>query len=198
MSQSELGCSGDLSTLGTTPPAWGIAMKDDRLLEMRIFKTVVEAGGFTAAAHVLNVSQPFVSQTINSLERRLGVQLLARSTRTQRLTSEGERYLASCNDLLDAVDQAEARIRSSEPTGDLRVSVPQAFGIDQIVPALPGFLVAYPKLTVRFSLSDSQVNLIEDNFDVAVRMGHRYRIDKLGGQPGGLRQSTTWWAGSRT
>ncbi|MBV8272356.1 MAG: LysR family transcriptional regulator [Cupriavidus sp.] len=146
-------------------------MKDDRLLEMRILKAVVEAGGFTAAAHALNVSQPFVSQTINGLERRLGVQLLHRSTRTQRLTAEGERYLASCNELLDAVEQAEARIRSSEPTGDLRVSVPQAFGIDQIVPALPGFLAAYPKLTVRFSLSDSQVNLIEDNFDVAVRMG---------------------------
>ncbi len=148
-----------------------LAMKDDRLLEMRIFKAVVEAGGFTAAAHALNASQPFVSQTINHLERRLGVQLLHRSTRTQRLTSEGERFLASCNELLEAVEQAEAQIRSSEPTGDLRISVPQAFGIDQMVPALPGFLSAYPKLTVRFSLSDSLVNLIEDNFDVAVRMG---------------------------
>ena len=73
-------------------------MKDDRLLEMRIFKAVVEAGGFTAAAHALNASQPFVSQTITHLERRLGVQLLHRSTRKQRLTSEGEWFLASCHD----------------------------------------------------------------------------------------------------
>ncbi|MFL9902480.1 LysR family transcriptional regulator [Paraburkholderia fungorum] len=146
-------------------------MKDERLLEMRVFKAVVEAGGFTAAANLLGVSQPFVSQSVNSLERRLGVQLLHRSTRTQRLTNEGERFLSSCNDILDSVEEAEAQVRSSEPSGNLRISVPQAFGMDQLVPALPGFLSSYPKLCVHFSLSDSNVNLIEDNFDVAVRMG---------------------------
>jgi DNA-binding transcriptional LysR family regulator len=132
---------------------------------------VVEAGGFTAAANLLGVSQPFVSQSINSLERRLGVQLLHRSTRTHRLTSEGQRFLQSCNDILDSVEEAEAQVRSSEPTGNLRISAPHAFGMDQLVPALPGFLSAYPKLCVHFSLSDSNVNLIEDNFDIAVRMG---------------------------
>ena len=146
-------------------------MKDDRLLEMRVFKAVVEAGGFTAAANFLNVSQPFVSQSINSLERRLGVQLLHRSTRTQRLTSEGERFLMSCGQVLDSVEEAEAQVRSGEPTGNLRISASHAFGMDQLVPALPRFLTAYPKLCVHFSLSDSNVNLIEDNFDVAVRMG---------------------------
>lgn len=146
-------------------------MKDDRLLEMRVFKAVVEAGGFTAAANFLNVSQPFVSQSINSLERRLGVQLLHRSTRTQRLTREGERFLMSCGQVLDSVEEAEAQVRSGEPTGNLRISASHAFGMDQLVPALPRFLAAYPKLCVHFSLSDSNVNLIEDNFDVAVRMG---------------------------
>ena len=146
-------------------------MKDDRLLEMRVFKSVVEAGGFTAASHVLGVSQPFVSQSIHALERRLGVQLLHRSTRTQRVTPEGERFLASCITLLEGIDQAEAQIRSREPTGDLRVSVPQAFGTDQIVPVLPGFMTLHPKLTVHISLSDTTVNLIADNVDVAVRMG---------------------------
>ena len=146
-------------------------MKDDRLLEMRVFKAVVEAGGFTAAANFLNVSQPFVSQSINSLERRLGVQLLHRSTRTQRLTSEGERFLMSCGQVLDSVEEAEAQVRSGEPTGNLRISASHAFGMDQLVPTLPRFLAAYPKLCVHFSLSDSNVNLIEDNFDVAVRMG---------------------------
>lgn len=138
---------------------------------MRVFKAVVEAGGFTAAANFLNVSQPFVSQSINSLERRLGVQLLHRSTRTQRLTSEGERFLMSCGQVLDSVEEAEAQVRSGEPTGNLRISASHAFGMDQLVPALPRFLAAYPKLCVHFSLSDSNVNLIEDNFDVAVRMG---------------------------
>lgn len=155
---------------GKTLP-WVTAMKDDRLIEMRVFKAVVEAGSFTGAAHLLEVSQPFVSQTMSNLERRLGVQLLHRSTRTQRLTSEGERFLASCGALLSSIEEAEAQIRSGEPTGDLRISAPQAFGMDQVVPALPGFLLRYPALTVHFSLSDALVNLIEDNFDVAVRMG---------------------------
>lgn len=146
-------------------------MKDDRLLEMRVFKAVVESGGFTAAANLLNVSQPFVSQTLTSLERRLGVQLLHRSTRMHRLTTEGERFLASCNTILANVDEAEAQIRSSDPTGDLRISAPHAFGMDQLVPAIPGFIKKYPNLRVHFSLSDSNVNLIEDNFDVAIRMG---------------------------
>jgi DNA-binding transcriptional LysR family regulator len=146
-------------------------MKDDRLLEMRVFKAVVESGGFTAAANLLNVSQPFVSQTLTSLERRLGVQLLHRSTRMHRLTAEGERFLASCNAILANVEEAEAQIRSSDPTGELRISAPHAFGMDQLVPAMPGFIKKYPNLRVHFSLSDSNVNLIEDNFDVAIRMG---------------------------
>ncbi|RYE80722.1 MAG: LysR family transcriptional regulator [Oxalobacteraceae bacterium] len=146
-------------------------MKDDRLLEMRIFKAVVESGGFTAAANFFGVSQSFISQSVTNLERRLGVQLLLRSTRTQRLTNEGERFLAACNVLLNSLEETEAQIRSNEPTGDLRISAPHAFGMDQLVPALPGFLSKYPKLVVHFSLSDSIVNLIEDNFDVAVRMG---------------------------
>lgn len=146
-------------------------MKDDRLIEMRVFRAVVEAGSFTGAAHSLCTSQPFVSKSMHSLESRLGVRLLHRTTRTQRLTSEGERFLASCKEILDVLDDAEAQMRSGEPAGDLRVSAPQAFGMDQIVPALPAFVHRYPALTLHFSLSDSLVNLIEANIDVAVRMG---------------------------
>ena len=146
-------------------------MKDERLLEMRVFKSVVEAGGFTAAAHALGVSQPFVSQTVSALEHRLGVKLMHRSTRIQRLTVEGEQYLQSCHALIEAINDAEAQIRSSEPIGDLRISVPQAFGIDQIVPTLPGFMRRYPKLSVHFSMSDTPVSLIADHVDVAIRMG---------------------------
>ncbi|TFW07018.1 LysR family transcriptional regulator [Oxalobacteraceae bacterium OM1] len=146
-------------------------MKDDRLVEMRVFRTVAEAGSFTGAAHALGASQPFISQTISNLERRLGVQLLHRSTRTQRLTLEGERFLASCREILASVEAAEAQLRSTDPSGDLRISAPQAFGLDQIVPVLPAFVTRYRALTVHFSLSDARVNLIEDNVDVAIRMG---------------------------
>ena len=148
-------------------------MKDDRLLEMRVFKAVVEARGFSAAARVLGVSQSFVSQTVNALESRLGVQLLYRSTRESRLSAEGERFLALSRATLEQLDEAEAQIAAarSEPSGDLRVSAPLAFGMDQVVPLIPGFVHAYPKLKVHLSLSDSLVNLIEENIDVAIRMG---------------------------
>lgn len=146
-------------------------MKDERLLEMRVFKAVAETGGFTAAANLLGVSQPFVSQCVNSLERRLGVQLLHRTTRTQRLSVEGETFLASARRILDEVEQAEMQVRSSEPVGDLRVSAPLAFGMDQVVPQLPAFLEACPQVSLHLALSDTVVNLLEDNFDVAIRMG---------------------------
>ena len=146
-------------------------MKDDRLIEMRVFKAVVESGSFTGAAHALGVSQPFVSQSLITLERRLGVKVLHRSTRTQRLTDEGERFLASCREILSGIEEAEAGIRSADPVGELRLSAPRAFGLDQIAPALPAFVSRFPELTVHFSLSDTLVNLIEDNFDVAIRMG---------------------------
>ncbi|TFY98694.1 LysR family transcriptional regulator [Ramlibacter rhizophilus] len=146
-------------------------MRDDRLLEMRVFKAVCETGGFTSAASLLGVSQPFVSQSIHNLERRLGVQLLHRSTRKQRLTGEGTVYLASCRRLLEEVEQAEDQVRSDEPAGDLRVSAPLAFGMDQVVPQLPAFLEKYPRINLHLSLSDALVNLLEENFDVAIRMG---------------------------
>jgi DNA-binding transcriptional LysR family regulator len=146
-------------------------MKDERLVEMRVFKAVADTGGFTTAAHLLGVSQPFVSQSVTHLERRLGVQLLHRSTRTQRLTSEGESFLASCKRIIDEIDQAEMQIKSPEPSGDLRVTAPLAFGMDQVVPKLPAFLEAYPKVRLHLSLSDALANLLEDNFDIAVRMG---------------------------
>jgi DNA-binding transcriptional LysR family regulator len=148
-------------------------LKDDRLLEMRVFKAVVDAGGFTVAAHTLGISQPFVSQNMTNLERRLGVQLLHRSTRTRRLTDEGRRFLVSCNKVIDALDEAEAEMSSVhvQPSGDLRVSAPIGFGMDQVVPRLPSFLQAHPQIQLHLSLSDAFANLIDDNVDVAIRMG---------------------------
>ena len=148
-------------------------MKDNRLLEMRVFKAVVDAGGFTAAAHVLGLSQPFVSQTITRLEDRLGVRLLHRSTRGRRLTGEGESFLASCRRILDDIEQAEAEISAarSQASGDLRISAPLAFGLDQVVPRLPDFLAQHPSVVIHLALSDSIANLIEENVDVAIRMG---------------------------
>jgi DNA-binding transcriptional LysR family regulator len=146
-------------------------MKDTRLVEMRVFRAVAEAGGFTAGARVLGVSQSFASQTVADLERRLGVPLLHRSTRARRLTPEGESYLAACRRLLEEIDVAEGELRPAEPAGALRVTAPRAFGADQIVPRLPDFLARHPRVSLHLSLSDQMANLLEDGFDVAIRMG---------------------------
>jgi len=146
-------------------------MRDDRLVEIRVFRAVVDHGGFTAAAQRLGVSQPFVSQTVSSLEQRLGVTLLHRSTRTHRLTPEGELFLAQSVRVLDELEQIELQVKSPAPAGELRVSAPMAFGMDQVVPAMPAFMSRYPEVSLYLSLSDGIVNLLRDDFDVAVRMG---------------------------
>jgi DNA-binding transcriptional LysR family regulator len=148
-------------------------LKDDRLLEMRVLRAIVEHGGFTAAAYALEVSQPFISQSMARLEQRLGAKILHRTTRRHRLTAEGERYLAASKDILAALDEAESALGSgqSEPAGDLRISAPLAFGTDQVLPLLPAFLAANPKVKAHLSLNDAMVSLIDDNVDVAIRMG---------------------------
>lgn len=148
-------------------------MKDDRLVEMRVFRAVVETGGFSSAARVLGASQPFVSQTIRRLEARLGAKLLHRTTRGQRLTPEGERFLGAARHVIGAMEEAEALWQREEAQidGHLRVSAPIAFGLDRITPLVPEFLVRHPGLSVDLRLTDDHENLIADGIDVAIRMG---------------------------
>lgn len=147
---------------------------------MRVLRTVVEAGGFTAAAHVMGTSQSFVSQTLSQLEKRLGVLLLQRSTRGHRLTAEGESFLEFSQKMLAELDAAEQRIGAPDraPAGVLRVTAPVAFGKDQLVPRLPAFFARYPQLELRLSLTDRLVQLIDEGVDLAVRMG-RLRDSRL-------------------
>ncbi|MBP0600811.1 LysR family transcriptional regulator [Herbaspirillum sp. LeCh32-8] len=149
-------------------------MKDERLLEMQVFKAVAEHGGFTAAAHALDASQPFVSRTMNSLEKRLGVALLRRSTRQVSLTEEGKIFLASCSKIIGDIEQAEGQVSSTgaSASGDLRITAATSFGMDQVVPLLPQFMEQYPNVRVRLALSDTLVDLIGSGVDVAIRMGH--------------------------
>jgi DNA-binding transcriptional LysR family regulator len=148
-------------------------MKDDRLIEMRVFRAVVETGGFTAAGQVLGASQPFVSQTVQRLEARLGVKLLHRTTRGHRVTPEGERFLDTTHRVLTAVDEAEADWQrdQAQTWGHLRVSAPIAFGLDRVTPLVPAFLRAHPHLSLNLRLTDDQEDLIGNGIDVAIRMG---------------------------
>lgn len=148
-------------------------MRDNRLVEMRVFRAIVENNGFTAAAHALNVSQPFVSRTIASLERRLGVKLLHRTTRGRRLTPAGEQYMRSAETIMVALHEAEGALcdTQAKAMGDVHVSAAVGFGIDRIVPLLPSFLEKHPDIKLHLSLTDTVVNLIEEDVDVAIRLG---------------------------
>jgi DNA-binding transcriptional LysR family regulator len=148
-------------------------MKDNRLTEMHVFRLLVETGGFTAASQAMGVSQSFVSQTMSGLERRLGVQLLYRSTRDRRLTEQGQLYFDYCVRIIDDINRHEGQMSSSmsQLSGELRVSAPLSFGSDQIAPRLAAFQALHPGLKMSLLLTDKVVNLIEENIDVAIRMG---------------------------
>jgi len=145
----------------------------DRFLEMQVFSAVVEAGSFTAAADVLDMSKAAVSRYVAELEERLGVRLLHRTTRKLSPTTEGGIFHARCRELLGNLDEAEAEItsRSGEASGLLKLNVPVSFGLMHLAPLWPAFLARHPKLLLDISLSDRVVDLVEEGFDAAVRIG---------------------------
>jgi DNA-binding transcriptional LysR family regulator len=145
----------------------------DKFLEMKVFSAVVDAGSFTGAAHALDMSKAAVSRYVGELEERLGLRLLHRTTRKLSPTSEGEIFHARCRELLDNLDEAEAEItsRSGEASGLLKVNVPVTFGVMHLAPLWPSLLERHPKLALDLTLSDRVVDLVEDGFDLAVRIG---------------------------
>jgi len=144
----------------------------DKFLEMRTFKAVVDAGSFVGATDGLNMSKAAVSRYVADLEARLGVRLLNRTTRRLSLTEEGEVFYARCTDLLSGIDEAESEVtsRSVEAVGTLRVSVPVSFGILHMTELWGRFKQLHPKVTIDVTLSDRIVDLVEEGFDLAIRI----------------------------
>lgn len=144
----------------------------DRFEEMRVYLAVADAGSFAAAADQLAMSRPAVSRHVAQLESRLGVRLIQRTTRRLSLTSEGESFLARARDLLAGVEaaEAEAGARSAEPTGRVRVNVPVTFGVLHLAPLWPRFRARHPGVRFDITLSDRQVDLVDEGFDLAVRI----------------------------
>lgn len=146
----------------------------DRIEAMVGFVTVVDAGGFSAAARKLRRSPASITRAIASLEQRLGVSLLARTTRTVRLTEAGERYLAACRRVLAELAAAESldADERATPRGLLHITAPAAFGRLHVRPLVDVFLGRYPETQARLSLLDRMVGLVDEGFDVAVRIAH--------------------------
>lgn len=145
----------------------------DTLRCMQAFVAVAERGSFAGAAGQLQVSAVMVGKYIQQLETHLGTALLQRNTRRQRLTEAGSAYLAGCRQVLEQVQQAEADVAGLQiqPRGLLRVSAPTTWGSCVLAPQLAGLLRAQPQLNIELDLSNRRVDLIEDGFDVAIRVG---------------------------
>ncbi|NLR97430.1 LysR family transcriptional regulator [Rhizobium sp. P38BS-XIX] len=137
------------------------------------FVVTVELGSFTAAAGKMGLSKSAVAKNLSRLEERLGTRLLDRTTRRLGLTADGRAYHETCLRVLSELDSAEALLASRQrvASGTLRVSLPATFGPRWVVPMLAEALKRYPQLTLDASFSDRHVDLIDEGFDLAVRIG---------------------------
>ncbi|MCJ2189048.1 LysR substrate-binding domain-containing protein [Novosphingobium beihaiensis] len=149
-----------------------MAIGADRARSLEIFATVVDAGSFSAAGRLLDLTPSAVSRTIDRVETRLGVRLLLRSTRTLTLTAEGQAYLLAARRILSDLDDAEQEIADQgAPRGRLRVSAALSHGRLCIVPLLGAFARRYPHILVDIALTDALVDVAGGQADVAVRFG---------------------------
>lgn len=144
----------------------------NRAFEMLVFVTVVEAGGFTAAARKLELTPSAVSKLVNRLEARLGARLLQRSTRQLHATPEGDAFYVQSKHILDDIDGAEREAaQGAAPRGRLRINCFVPFGVRHLLPILPEFARRYPDIVLDVVVSDAVVDLLEDRTDIAIRTG---------------------------
>ncbi|WP_201772496.1 LysR family transcriptional regulator [Endozoicomonas elysicola] len=141
--------------------------------DMLAFLTVVEAGSFTLAADRIGIPKANISRKVSRLEERLGVRLLERTTRTQHLTEAGKRYLTHCKRIQEEVDLAEAAVSEvlNSHRGRLRIGTSVSIGQQILQPDLPRFLHQYPELEMQLNLVNRRVDLIEEGFDMLIRVG---------------------------
>jgi DNA-binding transcriptional LysR family regulator len=144
----------------------------DTLDAMRVFVAVVERNGFSAAAQALDMSTAGVTRQVAALEKRLSTRLLHRTTRRVSPTSAGAAYYAQCVRLLAEFDALEASIgaQALEPSGLLRINAPVSWGIARLGPLLAGFRERFPQVELDLALSDRLVDMVEEGYDVAIRI----------------------------
>ncbi|MFL9863551.1 LysR family transcriptional regulator [Paraburkholderia fungorum] len=153
----------------------------DRFQELNAFIAVVEAGGFSAAARRTGDSQSAISKAVGALEKRLGVMLLNRSTRSVTLTDQGQRYYDRTKPLVDEMDEADCELTSStlKVSGLIRIAVSATFGRLHVLPLIPELLSLNPGLQVDLVLSDFVRDMVEDRIDLAIRVGPVNDLDAV-------------------
>jgi DNA-binding transcriptional LysR family regulator len=145
----------------------------DRFQEMKVLLAVAEADSFAAGAKLLGMSAPSVTRVIAGLENRLGTLLLARSTRSLRLTEAGRRYVEDCRRILQDLEEAEelATGSSIRARGNLTVTASVMFGELFLIPLMTEYLVLHPEVVINALLVDRVVNMLDEGVDVAIRIG---------------------------
>lgn len=145
----------------------------DRLQTLQVFVAVADAGSFAAGGRAVGLSAPSVTRGINALEARLGVRLFTRTTRRVRLTEIGGRYLEDARRILQELQAADDAVSgaAARPTGLLRINCPNEFGRIHVMPILLEYLDTYPEMRAEIVMVDRVVNIIEEGFDIAVRIG---------------------------
>lgn len=146
----------------------------DRIDTMRAFVAVATEGSFTRAAERLNLSPQLVSKYVSRLEERLGSRLLNRTTRKVHLTEAGTRYAQRAQQVLDDIDDMDNQLNDlqQEARGQLRISAPVSFATLHLAPLLCRFQQAHPLVSIDLHLNDRKVDIVEEGFDIALRIGH--------------------------
>ena len=149
------------------------------LNDLRFFAAVVEHRGFSAAGRALGTPKSRLSKRVSQLEERLGVRLLQRTTRSFAVTEIGERFYAHCRAALEEAQAAQDVVDElrAEPRGIVRVSCPVALAQTIVAHVLPDFLIQYPKVQVRLLASNRRVDVINEGFDLAIRVRDKLDTD---------------------
>jgi DNA-binding transcriptional LysR family regulator len=145
---------------------------DILLGSIELFCHAAETGGFTSAALAAGVTPAAVSRSISRLEKRLGLRLFVRTTRSVRLTDAGHTYFAQCRQALAQLADAEREVMGQQalPSGTLRISVPTTYGHHRILPLLPAFRERFPDIRLHVHLSNRNIDFVEEGYDMAVRV----------------------------
>lgn len=145
----------------------------DKFRAMQIFVAVAEAQSFSAGAQALGLSRSMVSKIVMELETHLGARLLNRTTRRVSLTPTGNQYLERARRILAELSEAEDEVGAEAATlrGCVRLNAPMSFGLTHITPAVATFMAAHPQVSVDLVLNDRRIDLVEEGFDLAIRVG---------------------------
>jgi DNA-binding transcriptional LysR family regulator len=156
-------------------------MRKASIAEMSAFVAIAERASFVRAATQLGVSRSSLSESLRTLEERLGVRLLNRTTRSVALTEAGERLLVQLRPLLDNFDAALESVNSfrDSPAGHVRITVPRPAARTIIAPILSRFLSAYPAVTLEVAIDSNLTDIVRDRFDAGIRPGHRVEQDMI-------------------